>query len=72
MTLGDLILSTPSLDSYRVLKDPLHKYDSNYHNLPEGIDHRILAYDSLESQRYEALHMKQPVPRYVTRVFQER
>jgi hypothetical protein len=40
--------------------------------LPKEVDHRILSYDSLENRRYQSLRMKQPVPRYVTRIFQER
>lgn len=70
---GDLILSTPSLESYRVNKDPLHRYDGSMSaRLPKEFDHRILSYDSLENRRYRSLRMKQPIPWNVTRVFQER
>lgn len=40
--------------------------------LPADVDKRILSYDSLENRRYQALRVKQPVPHYVTRIFQER
>ncbi|CAF1263087.1 unnamed protein product [Rotaria magnacalcarata] len=70
---GDLILSTPSLDSYRVNHDPLYRYEGNMSaRLSKEIDHRILSYDSLESQRYQSLRMKQPLPNNVTRVLKER
>ncbi len=70
---GDLILSTPSLDSYRVNKDPLYPYDGNMSaRLPKQVDYRILSYDSLETHRYRTLRMKQPIPLNVTRIFQER
>ena len=70
---GDLILSTPSLDSSRVNNDPMHRYDGDtFARLPRDLDQRILSYDSLENRRYQLLRMKQPVPRCVTRIFQER
>lgn len=70
---GDLILSTPSLESYRVNNDPLYRYDGRMSaRFPKEIDHRILSYDSLENRRYQSLRMKQPVPNNVTRIFQER
>jgi len=40
--------------------------------LSKEIDHRILSYDSLENHRYQRLRMRQPIPRYVTRIFEER
>lgn len=68
-----MVLSTPSLDSYRVNKDPLYRYDGCMSaRLPKEVDYRILAYDSLENRRYQSLRMKQPVPNNVTRIFQER
>ncbi|CAF0921944.1 unnamed protein product [Adineta steineri] len=70
---GDIILTTPSLESYRINNDPLYKYKGNMStDLPKEIDYRILSYDSLENQRYQSLKMKQPVPYQVTRIFQER
>lgn len=73
IVLGDMILSTPSLESYRVNKDPLYRYDGSMSaRLPKEMDHRILSYDSLENRRYRSLRMKQPIPWNVTRVFQER
>ena len=70
---GDLILTTPSLESSRVNNDPMYRYEGELSaRLPKEIDHRILAYDSLENRRYQLLRMKQPVPRYVTRIFHER
>ena len=70
---GDLILSTPSLESYRVNNDPMYRYDGDTSSrLPRDLDQRILSYDSLENRRYQLLRMKQPVPRCVTRIFQER
>ena len=70
---GDLILSTPSLDSYRVNKDPLYSYNGSMSaRLPKEVDYRILSYDSLETRRYRSLRMKQPTPLNVTRIFQER
>jgi hypothetical protein len=68
-----LILSTPSLESYRVNNDPLHRYEGSMSaRLPKEVDYRILSYDSLENRRYQSLRMKQPIPNYVTRIFQER
>jgi hypothetical protein len=68
-----LILSTPSLESYRVNKDPLYRYGGSMSaRSPKEVDYRILAYDSLENRRYQSLRMKQPVPHNVTRIFQER
>ena len=53
--------------------DPLHRYDGHTAGFPmQEVDQRILSYDSLESRRYQSLRMKQPIPRGVTRVFQER
>ena len=70
---GDVILSTPSLDSYRVNKDPLYPYDGSMSaRLPKEVDYRILSYDSLENRRYRSLRMKQPSPFNVARIFQER
>ena len=70
---GDLILSTPSLESYRVNQDPLYPYDGNMSaRFPKEIDYRILSYDSLENRRYRSLRMKQPIPSNVTRILQER
>ncbi len=40
--------------------------------LSQAVDHRILSYNSLENRRYQSLRMKQPIPRYVTRIFEER
>ena len=40
--------------------------------LQTAVDHRILSYNSLENRRYQTLRMKQPVPRYVTRIYEER
>jgi hypothetical protein len=40
--------------------------------LPKEVDRRILCYNSLENRRYQSLRMKQPGPRYVTRIFEER
>ncbi len=68
-----MILSTPSLDSYRVNNDPRYRYDGGMSaRLPKEVDYRILSYDSLENRRYETLRMKQPEPNNVTRIFQER
>ncbi len=68
-----MILSTPSLESYRVNKDPLYRYDGNMSaHLTKEVDFRILSYDSLENRRYQSLRMKQPIPLNVTRIFQER
>ncbi len=68
-----MILSTPSLESYRVNNDPLYRYEGNMSaRHSNGVDHRILSYNSLENRRYQLLRMKQPVPRYVTRIFEER
>ncbi len=68
-----MILSTPSLESYRVNNDPLYRYeDTMSARLPKEIDHRILSYDKLENRRYQSLRMKQPVLNNVTRIFQER
>ncbi|CAF0786051.1 unnamed protein product [Rotaria sordida] len=70
---GDLILSTPSLESYRVNNDPLYRYGGSMSaRLPKEVDYRILSYDSLESRRYQSLRMKQPLPHNVTRILQER
>ena len=68
-----MILSTPSLESYRVNQDPLYPYDGSMSaRLPKEIDYRILSYDSLENRRYRSLRMKQPIPSNVTRILQER
>jgi hypothetical protein len=68
-----LILSTPSLESYRVTNDPLHRFEGSMSaRLPKEMDNRILSYNSLEHRRYQSLRMKQPVSRYVTRIFEER
>jgi hypothetical protein len=68
-----LILSTPSLDSYRVNNDPLYRYQENMSaRRPTELDHRILSYNSLEHRRYQSLRMRQPGPRYVSRIFEER
>jgi hypothetical protein len=68
-----LILSTPSLESYRVNNDPRHRYEGGMSTrLPKEVDQRILSYDSLENRRYQSLKMKQPQPHYVTRIFHER
>ncbi len=68
-----MILSTPSLDSYRVNNDPLYRYEGNMSaRLANAVDHRILSYNSLENRRYQTLRMKQPIPRYVTRIYEER
>ena len=68
-----MILSTPSLESYRVNNDPRYRYDGSMSaRLPREADHRILSYNSLENRRYQSLRMKQPVPHNVTRIFQER
>jgi hypothetical protein len=68
-----LILSTPSLDSYRVNNDPLYRYDGSMSaRRPNEMDHRILSYNSLEHRRYQSLRMKQPGLRYVSRIFEER
>lgn len=70
---GDLILSTPSLESYRVNNDPLYRYEGSMSaRLPAELDRRILSYNTLEHRRYQSLRMKQPGPRYVTRIFDER
>ncbi|CAF3686218.1 unnamed protein product [Rotaria sp. Silwood1] len=70
---SDLILSTPSLDSYRVNNDPLYRYEGSISTrVPKDVDHRILSYNSLENRRYHSLRMKQPVPHYVTRIYDER
>lgn len=66
-------MSTPSLDSYRVNNDPLYRYEGTMSaRLPKDVDHRILSYNSLERRRYQSLRMKQPVPHYVTRIYDER
>ncbi|UJR36089.1 hypothetical protein I4U23_028824 [Adineta vaga] len=70
---GDLILTTPSLDSCRVNNNPLHRYEARMSaDLQKEIDYRILSYDALENRRYQELRMKQPMPYQVTRIFQER
>ncbi|CAF3817373.1 unnamed protein product [Rotaria sordida] len=70
---SDLILSTPSLDSCRVNNDPIYRYAGNIStHLPKRVDYRILSYNSLENRRYHSLRMKQPVPHYVTRIYDER
>ncbi|CAF2664519.1 unnamed protein product [Rotaria sp. Silwood2] len=72
-TTGDLILSTPSLDSYRVNNDPFYRYEGSISTrVSNEVDHRILSYNSLENRRYQSLRMKQPVPHYVTRIYDER
>ncbi len=68
-----MILSTPSLDSYRVNNDPLYRYDGNVSpRRAAELDNRILSYNSLEHRRYQSLRMRQPSPRYVSRIFEER
>lgn len=37
-----------------------------------GVDKRMLSYDTLETQRYQTLKVKQPVPHNVTRILHER
>lgn len=72
-SLGDLILSTPSLESYRVNNDPIYRYTGNMSlSTSGGVDKRILSYDTLETRRYQTLKVKQPVPHNVTRILQER
>ena len=73
MFAGDVILSTPSLESYRVTNDPLYRYEGHMSaRRSNDVDHRILSYNSLEHRRYQSLRMKQPGPRYVSRIFEER
>ncbi|CAF1321923.1 unnamed protein product [Rotaria magnacalcarata] len=70
---GDLILSTPSLESYRVNKDPIYRYEGIISDRPpKDVDHRIVSYKALENRRYQSLRVKQPVPHYVTRIYEER
>ncbi|CAF3995457.1 unnamed protein product [Adineta steineri] len=70
---SDFILSTPSLESYRVNNDPMYRYEGGMHKtLPSELDNRILSYNALELRRYQSLRMKQPDSRYVTRIFEER
>ncbi|UJR09996.1 hypothetical protein I4U23_014220 [Adineta vaga] len=72
-TTGDLILSTPSLESYRVANDPLYQFEGGQPaRPPKEMDQRILSYNTLEMRRYQSLRMKQPTSRYVTRIFEER
>ena len=68
-----MILSTPSLESYRMNNDPLYRYEGHMSaRRSNDVDHRILSYNSLEHRRYQSLRMKQPGPRYVSRIFEER
>ncbi len=67
-----MILSTPSLESYRLNNDPRYRYEGSMSARLPKVDHRILSYNSLENRRYQSLRMKQPVPSYVTRIFDER
>lgn len=70
---GDVVLSTPSLDSYRVNNDPVYRYEGTICDRPpKDVDHRILSYKALENRRYQSLRVKQPVPHYVTRIYEER
>ncbi|CAF0911337.1 unnamed protein product [Adineta ricciae] len=70
---GDLVLSTPSLDSYRVNKDPMYPFEGGRpQHPPNELDQRVLNYNTLEMRRYQFLRMKQPASRYVSRIFEER
>lgn len=73
LILGDVILSTPSLDSYRVNQDPLYRYDGNLSTrLSTEVDHRLLSYDRLENRRYQTLRMRPPTQSYINRIYDER
>lgn len=53
--------------------DPLYRYEGHMSaRRSNDVDHRILSYNSLEHRRYQSLRMKQPGPRYVSRIFDER
>jgi len=68
-----VILSTPSLDSFRVNNDPRYRYDGNLSaRSSNGADHRMLSYDRLENRRYQSLRMKPPTQSYITRIYDER
>lgn len=68
-----MILSTPSLDSFRVNNDPRYRYDGNLSaRSSNGADHRMLSYDRLENRRYQSLRMKPPTQSYIGRIYDER
>ena len=70
---GDIVLTTPSLESLRLTSEPRHPYRAMLSaRRSNELDQHMLLYDSLEDRRYKSLAIKQPIAHHVARIFQER
>ena len=70
---GDIILTTPSLESLRLTSEPRYSYRTmlSARHSNELAQHTLL-YDVLEDRRYRSLAIKQPISDHVARIFHER
>ena len=70
---GDIVLTTPSLESLRLTSEPRYPYRAMLSaRRSNELDQHTLLYDSLEDRRYQSLAIKRPIVHHVARIFHER